>query len=263
MIVYGHRGAKGEAPENTLAGFRHAYRQGIRHFELDLALSHDGTPVIIHDLTLERTTGEAGKVSDKTAAELAALDARHNTAAWPEPTGVPTLADLLLTCPDVEHLQLEVKTDNRQRLNILCNRVTEWIQRNDLKDRAAITSSDAWFLQETKRRDRQIKTGFVADRRFPGPVKQATRMACDYLCLNWRICSTSLVEAAHQNNLHVSTWTVNRIHDMVEMENRGVDSIITDYPTSTRIFFDNRWRSGAKGIPGRSNSRSEPATICR
>ena len=38
MIVYGHRGAKGEAPENTLPGFEHAYRHGIRYFELDLVL---------------------------------------------------------------------------------------------------------------------------------------------------------------------------------------------------------------------------------
>ena len=40
--------------------------------------------------------------------------------------------------------------------------------------------------------------------------------------------------------MHVSTWTVNRIHDMVQLEAKGVDSIITDYPTSTRMFFDNR-----------------------
>ncbi len=40
--------------------------------------------------------------------------------------------------------------------------------------------------------------------------------------------------------MHVSTWTVNRIHDMLALEAMGVDSIITDYPTSTRMFFDNR-----------------------
>jgi glycerophosphoryl diester phosphodiesterase len=261
MIIYGHRGAKGEAPENTLAAFRHAYRQGTTRFELDLALSRDGMPVIIHDLTLERTTGQPGKVADKTVTELAALDARRNTTPWPEPAGVPSLADLQKACPEFEHLQLEVKTDNRQRLNILCNRLTEWIQRNHLKQRTVITSSDTWFLQEAKRRDRQIKTGLVADRRFPNPVKQAARMDCDYLCLNWRICSSSMVEAAHKSNLHVSTWTVNRIHDMLELEKRGVDSIITDYPTSTRIYFDNRSHRGVRELPARLGAVSEPASI--
>ncbi|MDX1633378.1 MAG: glycerophosphodiester phosphodiesterase [Marinobacter sp.] len=260
MIVYGHRGAKGEAPENTLASFRHAYRHGIRHFELDLLLSKDGVPVIIHDQTLERTTGHSGKVADLTAAELAKLDARRNTSPWPKPTGVPSLVDFLEAFPDLEHVQLEVKTDSRHRLNILCNRLTELVQRNKLVNRVAITSSDTWFLQETKRRDRTIRTGLVADRRFPNPLKQALRLKCDYLCLNWRICSTAMVEAAHQRDLHVSTWTVNRIHDMLELEKRGVDSIITDFPTSTHIYFQNRDSTLQLRLPERGKNQDEPAT---
>lgn len=260
MIVYGHRGAKGEAPENTLASFRHAYRHGIRHFELDLILSGDGVPVIFHDLTLDRTTGRDGKVADVTAAELAKLDARRNTAPWPRPVGVPSLVDFMDAFHDLEHVQLEVKTDSRHRLNILCNRVTELIQRNKLADRVAITSSDTWFLQETKRRDRTIRTGLVADRRFPNPVKQALRLQCDYLCVNWKICSSAMVEAAHQRDLHVSTWTVNRIHDMLELEKRGVDSIITDYPTSTLTYFQNRAKLPALRTPEQSKAGGQPAT---
>lgn len=254
MIVYGHRGAKGEAPENTLAGFRHAYRQGVRHFELDLVLSKDGIPIVIHDLTLERTTSNSGKVSSHTAVELAEMDARMNTVVWPRPTGIPSLADVIAECPDFEHLQLEVKTDSRSRLNILCNRLTEMIQQNSLKDRVVVTSSDTWFLLETKRRDRNVKTGLVAERRFPNPAKQAARLKCDYLCANWRICSQAMIDEAHKRNLQVSTWTVNRIHDMLELEKKGVDSIITDFPTSTRMYFDNRDAGKTLRLPSRAES---------
>ncbi|WP_166265345.1 glycerophosphodiester phosphodiesterase [Marinobacter caseinilyticus] len=250
MIIYGHRGAKGEAPENTLAGFRHAYGQGIRHFELDLVLSKDGVPVVIHDLTLERTTGKVGKVAETTSEDLTILDARKNTTPWPRATGVPTLKDVMEACPDYLHLQLEVKSDNRHRLNILCNRLTELIQRNQLHDRVVVTSSDTRFLQEIKRRDRNTKTGLVADKRFPNSANLAARLKCEYLCLNWRICSTALVKNAHLRNLHVSTWTVNRIQDMLDLETKGVDSIITDYPTSSRIFFDNRADTNLR-LPGR------------
>lgn len=251
MIIYGHRGAKGEAPENTLAGFRYAYGQGIRYFELDLVLSKDGIPVVIHDLTLDRTTGNTGRVADTPSSELATLDARMNTTPWPRPTGIPSLQDVMEACPDYTHLQLEVKSDNRQRLNILCNRLTELVQRQQLHERVAITSSDTWFLQEIKRRDRYIRTGFVADKRFPNSANLAARLKCDYLCLNWRICSPSLVESAHLRNLHVSTWTVNRIHDMIDLEKKGVDSIITDYPTSSRIYFDNRADNANLRLPSR------------
>ncbi len=240
MILYGHRGARGEAPENTLPGFLMAYRHGIRHFELDLQLSVDGTPVVIHDPTLERTTGVRNKVANLTVKELAELDARRNTAPWPVAVGVPTLEEVLDACPEAVHFQLEVKPDSRPRLNILCNRLTELIQRRQLFSSVVVTSSEGWFLQEIKRRNRRIRTGYVAGRRFPRPLATARRLDCSYLIPNWKLCSPQLVRQAQRYDMKVSVWTVNRIHDMVLMEQMGVDSIITDFPTSTRIYFENR-----------------------
>ncbi len=243
MIVYGHRGAKGEAPENTLPGFIHAHRHGIRHFELDLVLSKDGVPILVHDLTVDRTTESKGGVSKYTASELGDMDARRNTSSWPRKVGIPTLEQLLDQFDDLEHLQLEVKKDSRQRLNVLCNRLTEIIQRRNLYQTAAITSTDSWFLREIRRRDQNIQIGLVAERRFPRPLNVAARLDCDYFCVNWKLCTEELVSAAHRRGMHVSTWTVNRIHDMLRLESMGVDSIITDFPTSTRMFFDNRARA--------------------
>ena len=249
MIIYGHRGAKGEAPENTVAGFLHAYRHGIRHFEMDLQLSRDGEPVIIHDLTVDRTTRQTGKVASFTAKQMAAMDARRNGPPWPHQTGIPLLRDMLQACPDFRHLQLEVKTDGRQRLNVLCNRLVELVQRNHWYERVTITSSDTWFLQQVKRRDRNISVGLVVEKRFPNPVAQALRLKCDYLCLSWKLCNRSLVEHAHQQGLLVSVWTVNRIHDMVTLENAGVDSVISDYPTSFQMYVENRLRVGGARLP--------------
>ena len=83
----------------------------------------------------------------------------------------------------------------------------------------------------------------MAERRFPNPLNTAIRLGCEYFCVNWKIVSPEMVETAHRRNMHVSTWTVNRIHDMLQLEAMGVDSIITDYPTSSRMFFDNRARA--------------------
>jgi len=213
---------------------------GFGTLSLTWLLSKDGMPMVIHDLTVDRTTGQEGNVANYTASELADMDARRNTTAWPRKAGIPTLEALLNEFPDFEHLQLEVKKDNRHRLNILCNRLTEIIQRRDLYKRVVITSSDSWFLQEARRRDRKVRIGLVTDRKFPRPVNTAARLHCDFLCIGWRICTSAIVDDAHRRGMHVSTWTVNRIHDMVQLEAKGVDSIITDYPTSTRMFFDNR-----------------------
>jgi glycerophosphoryl diester phosphodiesterase len=257
MIIYGHRGAKGEAPENTLPGFIHAYRQGIRHFELDLVLSKDGIPVLVHDLTVDRTTGQKGNVGNYTAAELENMDARRNTSVWPRKTGIPALETLLDQFDDLEHVQLEVKKDSRSRLNILCNRLTEIIQRRNLYQTCAVTSTDPWFLREIRRRNRNIRIGLVAERKFPKPLNLATRLGCEYFCVNWKILNKEMVDTAHKRNMHVSTWTVNRIHDMLKLEEMGVDSIISDYPTSTKMFFDNRAKA-LLSLPARESS-PEPA----
>ena len=87
MKIYGHRGAAGEAPENTLAGFLHAIEYGTQYVELDVQLSADGHLVVIHDSRVDRTTGIAGRVDQFTATELSKMDARQDCPPWPTKTG--------------------------------------------------------------------------------------------------------------------------------------------------------------------------------
>jgi glycerophosphoryl diester phosphodiesterase len=72
---FAHRGGGSLAPENTLAGIRLAARLGFKAVEFDVMLSGDGTPVLIHDETLERTTNGVGRVCDTPDSTLFALDA--------------------------------------------------------------------------------------------------------------------------------------------------------------------------------------------
>ncbi|MGH7374824.1 MAG: glycerophosphodiester phosphodiesterase family protein, partial [Candidatus Rokuibacteriota bacterium] len=74
-LVIAHRGASADAPENTIAAFELAVEQGADGIELDVHLSADEHPVVIHDFTLERTTDGAGPVSEHTVRELKRLDA--------------------------------------------------------------------------------------------------------------------------------------------------------------------------------------------
>ncbi|HEU5169639.1 MAG TPA: glycerophosphodiester phosphodiesterase family protein [Gemmatimonadales bacterium] len=93
--VIAHRGASADAPENTLAAFELAVRQGADALELDLRLSRDGVPVALHDPTLDRTTPLRGPVAAFTMVEL-------------EAAGVPSLADVLAAFPRTP-LLLDVK----------------------------------------------------------------------------------------------------------------------------------------------------------
>ena len=101
-LIYGHRGAKGEAPENTLVSFVQCLQHGVRRCELDLHLSRDGELMVIHDPTLKRTTGRRGKVTQHDADDLSGYDARQGGPGWKEPCPIPRLSELFEKC-DFEH----------------------------------------------------------------------------------------------------------------------------------------------------------------
>lgn len=84
-LIYGHRGAKGEAPENTLTSFQECLKHGVRRCELDLHLSMDGELMVIHDPTLKRTADRRGKVVEYSAADLVKMDARKGGPGWVNP----------------------------------------------------------------------------------------------------------------------------------------------------------------------------------
>src|SRR5690554_3629409 len=93
--IVGHRGARGEAPENTLVSFHRAVAAGVPEIELDLRLSSDRQLFVLHDVDLERTTGRRGAAQRKTLAAVTAMDARHAIAGWPTPCPIPSLAQVL------------------------------------------------------------------------------------------------------------------------------------------------------------------------
>lgn len=92
-----HRGNAAEFPENTLPAFASALELGVRFLELDVQLSRDGIPVVIHDHLLARTTGLPGSVFDHDANELASIEAAETQRFGARFTGtrLPLLRDVL------------------------------------------------------------------------------------------------------------------------------------------------------------------------
>src|SRR5512136_2058667 len=109
VLRVGHRGARGHAPENTLASFDLAVEMGVNVVETDVHLSKDGEVVLIHDHTVDRTTNGHGFVKDLTLAELKQLDA----GAWFDPRfageGVLTLGELLAWAHNRVGVAIEIK----------------------------------------------------------------------------------------------------------------------------------------------------------
>lgn len=144
-LIYGHRGAKGEAPENTLKSFQQCLSHGVTRCELDLHLSSDNELMVIHDPTLKRTTGRRGKVVEHPAAELVKIDARKGGPGHVQPCPIPKLEELFEKCP-FEHWQLEVKSASRTRAATTVLAIRELAQQYGLLDKVTITSSSREVL---------------------------------------------------------------------------------------------------------------------
>ena len=111
FLVIAHRGYSSEAPENTLPAFDLAVSRGFRHVELDVQLTADGVPIVIHDATLNRTTDGSGPVSKATLSDILGLDA----GSWfgdrsYRGVGVPTLSEVLARYSANLHLHIELKS---------------------------------------------------------------------------------------------------------------------------------------------------------
>lgn len=228
-VIYGHRGAKGEVPENTLASFQQCLKHGVRRCELDLHLSRDGELMVIHDPTLKRTTGQRGKVVEHDAAELVTVDARKGGPGAVTPCPIPRLEELFQHC-DFEHWQLEVKSASKVRSARMVEAIAELAERYKLTDKVTVTSSSREVLSALQRLTPHLQRGLVAEYAWLDPLKVAKHYGCHLLALNWTLCTPERLLKAQKAGLHVSVWTVNEPALMRRLADFGVDSIITDFP---------------------------------
>ena len=237
MILYGHRGARNEAPENTLPGFRYALGQGITAFEFDVHLSADDQLVVIHDSTVDRTTNGSGPVAAMSVAELAKLDARSIFPQWTEPAGVPTLAQVLDLVAGAESLEIEIKTDQPDRLARVAEKLLAMIRQYDIADRATVTSFDPVALEAVARLAPQQRRGFIAKFETPDDLTIAVRLGARRCAIPIKSGSHARVREAQAAGMDVTGWQGNTREDIDTLLSWGVDCITSDYPTLARAVL--------------------------
>jgi len=229
--IVGHRGARGEAPENTLPAFSLARDLGIGEVELDVHLSSDDQLVVIHDNTLQRTTGEKGQVRHHTAQQLGSLDARVGTPGWPSPTGIPSLHEVVACCGPQMHFQFEVKSAGIRTLRRLAAQLVALIEEQQLASRVIVTSSHTGLLELVGKLAPDLQRGYVGEYRHSRPARRAAELGCGWVMPRHQLVDAALMQRAHHRRLKVSAWTVNDVNEARRLMALGVDSIITDFPT--------------------------------
>ncbi len=231
MLLFGHRGAKGEAPENTLTGFAYARSVGVTAFELDVRLSADQELVVLHDPDVDRTTDGNGPASAFTACALAALDARAAFPTWPEPARIPRLIDVLDAYGTTVVYQIEIKTDAVEALELVASTLVALIERYGIGERTTVSSFDPEALRIMQRIAPEIPRAYIGRYDGPGFLATALELGCYGACIPHRTSMKATVDEAHGHGLQVTGWLGNTERDLRLLLDWQVDSITSDHPS--------------------------------
>jgi glycerophosphoryl diester phosphodiesterase len=231
-LVIAHRGASVEAPENTIAAFELAITHGADAIELDVHLSRDDHPVVIHDPAVERTTGAVGRVRDLTVRELKRLDAGGWRGARFRGQRIQTLQEVFERFRDRLRFWIELKGGSDLYPGIE-EKVVSMIEVYDVLEQALVQSFDVAALQRISVLNPDIHLGILAASPpiFPliGPAS-----ACRAICPGAHLVGEAEVAEIRRAGLECYVWTVNEPAQMDRLVQWGVSGIITDRPDLLR-----------------------------
>lgn len=229
-----HRGASAEAPANTLTAFDRAATLGADGVELDVHLSADGVPVVIHDFAVDATTDGTGQVADLPLAALKELDA----GSWFSPTfsgeRIPTLDEVFEAVGRRLLIDVELKVRGHPG-RALAEAVARDVAHHGLAERVLVSSFDPRALRQMRRFAPQLPLGFLTSP-LPDAWLARLRMGLmrdlqtEAVHPYWRVVRESTVRRIHNRGQRIVVWTVDDGDRMEQLTAWGVDAIVTNRP---------------------------------
>jgi glycerophosphoryl diester phosphodiesterase len=251
-LVFGHRGAMAHAPQNTMAAFRAALDQGADGIELDVQLSADGQPVVIHDDTVDATTDGTGRVDRLDLSDIRKLDAGSWFAKEFAGTRIPLLDEVFEEFGSVLFVNVELKYSDSVLLGLLrlapedlaagawrplvepvARAVVECIQAHGMSKRVIVSSFNPLALRLMAEWAPDIAAGFIWAPDVPGDTPAMMR-GTPYQAYHpeWKTITARLVAEEHGASRLVNAWTANDPGTACRLAEEGVDGIITNDPAA-------------------------------
>ena len=243
-MLFGHRGASGELPENTLPAFERALEQGATAIETDVHLSRDGEVMVFHDDSLDRTTDATGAIAELTCEQIQALDAGHGFSADGGRTTphrgrgfrVPRLAEAFQAFPEVS-FNIEIKAEDEHLIEAVLDLIADRADRTLVA--AATDPCMARLRAALARRSFEPAMGAsLGD--VVGYVKAAIgqgerptepmALQIPPMFSGRPLVTPELISFAHEHGVHVHVWTINERAEMRRLLDLGVDGVMSDFP---------------------------------
>lgn len=242
--VFGHRGAAALAPENTLPSFAVAAELGAGYLELDVHGTQDGTVVVLHDETVDRTTDATGAVREMPWRTVESLDAGYRFRIGDElfpyrgqGVRIPTLEAVLRAFP-AHCFNIEIKQADPP----LVDEVVGILRRLGAAERTLLAAAEDGVMEDVRRAVRgdivtgssigdvaeffgHLDAGTIDQYAPPGVALQIPTRAGQR-----ELVTAASVAAAHQKGVEIHVWTINDAAEIEQLLALGVDGIMSDAP---------------------------------
>lgn len=238
--VVAHRGFSAVVPENTLAAIARAIAAGADGCEFDVYRCRDGAVVLMHDATVDRTTGGRGKVTELTLAELKQLDAGQWKAAEYAGEKVPTLEEALQLLKDSGcQAVVEIKMEG------ISQQVVDAVRAAGMLDQATVIAFSKEVVRDVRRLAPELRCAWLCSPKPAGSAAeqaawlaaQAAECGTNLLDLNYGALSPQLLDELRRRGLTVWAWTVNDPPVIQALAAWGVVSVTTDHPDRARAVL--------------------------
>ncbi|XP_034185793.1 glycerophosphodiester phosphodiesterase 1 [Osmia lignaria lignaria] len=245
MRVVAHRGGGYDFPENSLTAFRNCKDRGCNAVELDVLLTKDNVPIVFHDTTIDRVTGQPGTIKDMTWDQLKDLDITHNHPLKDKFTDgekIPLLSEVLETClSNEQRIIIDIK---EKRLEVVEAILDAYKKYPKLFQRAVVSSFNPIIIYMLRRKEPRIVSSLAwrpqyfsrvtylgldgpAPARYNNPFKHIAASVFDYIydwmlnhfiyyvvgvsaiLLHKDIVNQRVIQVWHDRNVRVMAWTVN------------------------------------------------------
>jgi len=221
MRVFGHRGAAGHRPENTLASLRHALALGVDAVEIDVRLL-DGALIVLHDDTLDRTTSGHGTYKALSLDALRALDAGEGES-------IPLLDEVITLILGRIDLNIEVKEAGiaQQVVEQTLAATAPWPA---WREHILLSSFDVETSAELARLRGPMRFGLLYEEDFAGALARALHLGAQSLHMALEHLDAADVARAHHHGIAVYVYTVNDAAAIARCRAAQVDGVFSDYP---------------------------------
>lgn len=232
-IIFAHRGLNTLAPENTMSAFRKVVEHGLKWIETDVDVLGDGTAIICHDSTLDRTTNRSGGYYDLTKADLSGIDAGSWFSQDFEGEPLPTLAELVAYMNETglsANIEIKANEAGAEMTHLLIDQVIAELEKLKGSAKVIISSFSQVLLAELHRKAPKLPIGCLYENcaLYDDWKSVLELIGAEYIHPEDKGLTREKVEAFRNAGFGVNVWTVNSAARANELFHWGATGVFTD-----------------------------------